>query len=57
MDKMKIIVNYDEALFLSAAITYFLKNENIKSKEDWPKVEIEYLIGQVQEVVEKLGGK
>ena len=53
MDKAKIVVNYDEALFLAAAVTYFLRNEGV-GPEDWPHADIDYLIGQIQEAVENL---
>lgn len=56
MDEAKITVNYDEALFLAAAVTYFLRNEGI-GPEDWPAADIDYLIGQIQEAVEKLEDK
>lgn len=56
MNEAKIVVNYDEALFLAAAVTYFLRNEGI-GPEDWPGADIDYLIGQIQDVTEYLGGK
>lgn len=56
MDEAKIVINYDEALFLAAAVTYFLRNEGV-GPEDWPRADIDYLIGQIQEVVENLEDK
>ena len=55
MNKSRITVNYSEALLLAAALTHFLRNEGI-GPEDWPEADIDYLIGQLQEVVENLGG-
>ena len=56
MNEAKITVNYDEALFLAAAVTYFLRNEGV-GPEDWPAADIDYLIGQIQDVTEYLGEK
>ena len=56
MDEARIVVNYDEALFLAAAITHFLKSEGI-GPEDWLDADIDYLIGQIQEATEYLGDK
>jgi hypothetical protein len=56
MTEYKITVNYDEALFLAAAVTYFLRNEGI-GPEDWPAADIDYLIGQIQEAAENLEGE
>ena len=53
MNEYKITVNYDEALFLSAAIVHFLRHNSI-GPEDWPNADIDYLIGQIQEAVEEL---
>lgn len=55
MKKSNITVNYSEALLLAAALTHFLRNEGI-GPEDWPDADIDYLIGQLQEAVENLGG-
>ena len=55
MKKSNITVNYSEALLLAAALTHFLRNENI-GPEDWPDADIDYLIGQLQEAVENLEG-
>lgn len=55
MNEAKIVVNYDEALFLAAVVTYFLRNEGV-GPEDWPAADIDYLIGQLQEATENLGG-
>ena len=51
MKESKITVNYSEALLLAAALTHFLRNENI-GPEDWPDADIDYLIGQLQEAAE-----
>ena len=55
MKENRITVNYSEALLLAAALTHFLRNEGIGS-EDWPDADIDYLIGQLQDVVENLKG-
>ena len=55
MKENKITVNYDEAMFLAAAVTYFLRNVGV-GPEDWPNADIDYLIGQLQETVENLEG-
>ena len=56
MKESKIIVNYSEALLLAAALTHFLKSENI-GPEDWLDADIDYLIGQIQEATEYLRNK
>ena len=55
MKENRITVNYSEALLLAAALTHFLRNEGI-GPEDWPDADIDYLIGQLQDVVENLKG-
>lgn len=49
-----INVNYEEALFLSSAITYFLRNLSISPKIAFPNADIDYIIGQVQTACELL---
>ena len=39
----------------AAALTHFLRNEGV-GPEDWPAADIDYLIGQLQEATENLGG-
>ena len=55
MTETNIKINYSEALLLAAALTHFLRNESI-GPEDWPDADIDYLIGQLQEATENLGG-
>lgn len=55
MNKSRITVNYSEALLLAAALTHYLRNEGI-GPEDWPDADLDYLIEQLQETVEYLGG-
>lgn len=55
MKTNRITVNYSEALLLAAALTHFLRNEGI-GPEDWPDANIDYLIGQLHEAAENLGG-
>lgn len=55
MKESKITVNYEEAMFLAAAVTYFLRSVGV-GPEDWPNADIDYIIGQLQEAVENLEG-
>ena len=56
MKEETIIVNYDEAMFLVAAITRFMRDYPINPERDWPNADIDYLIGQLQEATENLEG-
>lgn len=56
MKENRITVNYSEAMFLVAAITRYMRDYPIDPARDWPDADIDYLIGQLQEAVENLGG-
>ena len=49
-----LLINYDEARFLSAAITLFLRD--CYTPEGFPNADIDYLIGKIQEAMEALDG-